>query len=52
MTEERDADEWWAKLPARRRTQIHRYLAKPDGPTPAVPGQLNLLEEGGIHYED
>ena len=42
---ERDLDEWWARLPAKRKAQIHSWLAKETDPSD-LPNQLPLFPQG------
>ena len=45
MSAHRDADQWWDSLDAERRTQIWRWIDRPDDKSHELPGQLELLKE-------
>lgn len=42
---ERDLDEWWTRLPIKRKAQIHAWLAKETDPT-ELPNQIPLFSQG------
>ena len=41
---ERDLDEWWARLPEKRKAQIHSWLAK-ETDAPDLPNQIPLFPQ-------
>lgn len=44
MTDARAADDWWATLPPKRRSQIHHWIVAPDDDPGELPGQMTLID--------